>query len=162
MSHNVVNWNQYCNLIKKLSEQIAVDSDTNKFDQVLCLARGGMVLGDALNRIFDIPLAVLFASSYKITQQQHDLVIDNQIAKQNNELGKRILLVDDLVDSGKTLQGVAKFLVEHHNVEFIKTAVIWRKTNSIVSPDYYVEVSPHFEWIVQPFEIFETLNKKQK
>lgn len=159
MSHNNVSWKEYCNLIKELSEMIEKDRNINNFDQILCLARGGMPLGDALNRIFDIPLAVLFASSYKINKKQDNLVIDNQIAKQNNQLGKRILLVDDLVDTGNTLKGVAEFLKTNHNVEYIKTAVIWRKTNSLVSPDYYVRVSPHFEWIIQPFEIFETLKK---
>jgi hypothetical protein len=160
MNNTHINWDLYCDLITQLSEKIQKDIAIHQFDQILCLARGGMLVGDALNRIFDIPLAVLFASSYKITQQQHNLIIDNQIAKQNNTLGKRILLVDDLVDSGKTLEGVAKFLQENHPVEYIKTAVIWKKESCAFTPDYHIINTKTDEWIVQPFEKFELLRKK--
>jgi hypoxanthine phosphoribosyltransferase len=153
-----VDWKEYCNLIKKLSDKITPELETHQFDQILCLARGGMLLGDALSRIYDLPLSVLFTSSYRIAEKKGELYIDNQIAKQNNILGKRILLVDDLVDSGTTLEGVVQYLKVHHQVEYIKTATLWAKTSSVFIPDYCVEYTTSQDWIVQPFEIFEELN----
>lgn len=153
-----VDWKEYCNLIKRLSDKITPELPIHQFDQILCLARGGMLLGDALSRIYDLPLSVLFTSSYRIAEQKGELYIDNQIAKQNNMLGKRILLVDDLVDSGTTLEGVVQYLKEHHQVEYIKTATLWAKTSSVVMPDYCVEYTTSKDWIVQPFEIFEDIN----
>ena len=34
-----------------------------RFDQILCLARGGLRVGDQLSRIFEVPLAILATSS---------------------------------------------------------------------------------------------------
>ena len=36
-----------------------------EFDQILCLARGGMRPGDVLSRVFDKPLAIMSTSSYR-------------------------------------------------------------------------------------------------
>jgi hypoxanthine phosphoribosyltransferase len=72
-------------------------------------------------------------------------------------LGDRILLVDDLVDSGVSLQQTLQWLVGHYGTvpEQIRSAVIWYKGCSIVKPDYYVEYLPDNPWIHQPFEPYE-------
>ena len=149
-----ISWNEYYLLIRKLNDLLKKDEKVNNFDQILCLARGGLVVGDALNRLTDIPLAILFTSSYRITKERNDLVIGDQIAKQNNVLGKRILLVDDLVDSGKTMEGVCKFLLANESVEYIKTGVLWKKESSCFNPDYFVSVFNKNDWLIQPFEDF--------
>ena len=40
-------------------------SPAGKFDSILCLARGGLRVGDVISRIYDMPLAILAASSYR-------------------------------------------------------------------------------------------------
>lgn len=151
----IISWEDYHQHIIELAKLIKQDFQKHKFDQILCLARGGVPIGDALSRIFNLPLAILFTSSYKL-QKQGDIYIDNQIAKQNNQLGKNILLVDDLVDSGITLQKVAQYLKEDYQLENIKTAVIWKKESSLISPDYFVKTVGE-EWIEQPFEVFDNI-----
>ena len=61
MDHLHVSWDQYHKLIEKLALQ--VHESGWEFDEILCLARGGMRVGDVLSRIFDKPLGVLFTSS---------------------------------------------------------------------------------------------------
>jgi len=52
-----------------------------------------------------------------------------------------ILVVDDLVDTGKTIKGLLQ-----------DTAVIFYKPRSIVKPTFYVTEVPNDEWIVFPWE----------
>ena len=146
-------WHEYQDLIFQLIEK--VKSSHNEYDQVLCLARVGLLVGDAFNRALKLPLAVLFTSSYKLNKQRGELYIDNQIAKQTNHLGKKILVVDDMVDSGHTMVGVLKNLQLTYNPEALHTAVIWKNACSVYNPDFYVLYSPDNEWIVQPFEVFD-------
>lgn len=155
MNKLIISWDDYYQHIIQLAKLIKEKEEHKVFDQILCLARGGVPIGDALSRIFNLPLAILFTSSYRL-QKQGDIYIDNQIAKQNNQLGKNILLVDDLVDSGVTLQKVAQYLQEDYQLDNIKTAVIWKKETSIISPDYFVKTVGE-EWIEQPFEIFDNI-----
>ena len=149
-------WEQYQNLVTELSEKIKAHYGNDiPYDQILCLARGGLLIGDAFNRIFKIPLAILFTSSYKINKERGELFIDNQIAKQTNKLGNKILIVDDLVDSGYTLEGVIQNIQNNYNPELIHTAVIWKKDSSIITPDFYIKETSQDDWIVQPFEVFD-------
>jgi hypothetical protein len=68
-------------------------------------------------------------------------------------------VVDDLVDSGNTLQGVCQHLVRTYpSIEAIHTAVIWYKACSGIKPDFYVEKLTANPWIHQPFEIYDSLS----
>ena len=58
-----VGWDEYHRLIELLALQ--VHASGWKFDQILCLARGGLRVGDQLSRIYDVPLAILATSSYR-------------------------------------------------------------------------------------------------
>jgi hypoxanthine phosphoribosyltransferase len=58
-----VSWDEYNRLVEKLALKV-YDSGWN-FDAIVCLARGGLRVGDVLSRLFDRPLGVLFTSSYR-------------------------------------------------------------------------------------------------
>jgi hypoxanthine phosphoribosyltransferase len=75
------------------------------------------------------------------------------------DLGSHILLVDDLVDSGVTLQQTIPWLNQHHTqIAEIRTAVLWYKACSVIAPDYYVDYLADNPWIHQPFEHYENTN----
>jgi uncharacterized protein len=68
------------------------------------------------------------------------------------------LLVDDMVDSGHTLEAVRKELPQRfHHITDLRTAVVWYKACSVIKPDYYVSYLPDNPWIHQPFEVYDTL-----
>ena len=75
------------------------------------------------------------------------------------QMGKRILLVDDLVDSGVTLDQILQWLKQHQEYEIteVRSAVLWFKACSAAKPDYYVDFLPDNPWIHQPFEKYEKL-----
>lgn len=160
-----VSWEDYHHAIERLAAKVHASGFI--FDQIICLARGGLRVGDMLSRIFNQPLAVLATQSYfanadKTEESQGELTIGQHMAKVNERLGKSILLVDDLVDSGKTMQEVVEHLRQRYpGIKAVKTAVIWKKGCSVFTPDYWADDLPDNPWIHQPFEIYDKLKPEQ-
>jgi hypoxanthine phosphoribosyltransferase len=157
-----VSWDEYHRLIERLA--LKVYESGWKFDQVLCLARGGVRPGDVFSRIFDVPLAILSTSSYReeAGTRQGDLDIAKYMTMTKGPLAGRVLLVDDLADSGVTLKKVSTHLTENFKeVTEVKSAVIWVKGTSTVRPDYFLDDLPHNPWIHQPFEDYDGLRPHQ-
>lgn len=155
-------WDEYHHAIERLA--LLVHESGWKFDQILCLARGGLRPGDVFSRIFDVPLAILSTSSYReeAGTAQGELDIARHITLSKGTLGGRILLIDDLVDSGVTLERVQRHLSEQFPaIKEIKTAVIWYKACSSVVPDFYLDYLPGNPWIHQPFEEYDGLRANQ-
>ena len=160
--HLYVSYDEYHNLIEKLA--IKVHQSGWEFDNILCLARGGMRPGDVLSRIFDKPLAIMSTSSYRAeagTVQGH-LDIAHYITTPKGEIAGRVLLVDDLADSGHTLNAVVELLrTKYKPITELRTAVLWTKGLSTFSADYSVEYLPTNPWIHQPFEHYDTLRPQK-
>lgn len=140
-----VNWEEYEQLIYKLYEKVKYEP----FDQILCIGRGGFLIGDILSRVCEKPLSVILASSYNGKEQNH--LRWSPIANLQPILGT-VLLVDDMVDSGTTLSIIKKRVINRQGVTSVKTGVIWKKENSKFMPDFFVEHIGKDVWIEQPFE----------
>ena len=153
-----VDWPAYHELIEKLALQI---HEANlEFDQILCLARGGLRIGDVLSRIFDKPLAILTTSSYRndAGTTQGTLNIAQSVTMTAARLEGCVLVVDDMVDSGVTLARVCKHLkLNYPGVKELKTGVLWFKAQSCITPDFFIQRLETNPWIHQPFEIYDTL-----
>ncbi len=153
-----VSWDQYNTAVERLA--LGVYESGYQFNQIICIARGGMRVGDVLSRIFETPLAILSTHSYAAEggTVRGELVIAEHMTMTSPRLGERVLLVDDMVDSGHTLAAVAKALPERWPViRSCRTAVLWWKACSTVEPDYYVDYLAENPWIHQPFEVYDTL-----
>lgn len=157
-----VSWDEYHRLIEELGLQIYESGW--QFDQILCLARGGMRIGDVLSRIFDVPLGILATSSYREAAgtQQGELDIAQFITITRGPLAGRVLLVDDMVDTGLTFNRVLEHLRNNYpGVTEIRSAVLWWKGRSHATPDYYMQKLPTNPWIHQPFEEYDSLRPHQ-
>jgi hypothetical protein len=163
MNDLYVSWDEYHRLIEQLTLQI--HESGYRFDCLLCLARGGLRVGDVISRIYDAPLAILAASSYREAagQKQGELDIAEFITKTGGgELHGKLLLVDDLVDSGVTLIRVIDHLKQRYPaLTEVRTAVLWYKAVSKFKPDFFVQHLPTSPWIHQPFEEYDTLRPNQ-
>ena len=107
-----VSWAEYNRLIERLA--LTVYESKWKFDTIVCLARGGVRVGDVLSRIFDVPLGILATSSYREAAgtMQGQLDIAKFITITRGTLSGRVLLVDDMVDTGLTFSRVHDHLLE--------------------------------------------------
>ncbi len=153
-----VTWNQYHDLIEDLA--VKVHDSGWEFDQILCLARGGLRIGDVFSRIYDKPLAILTTSSYRENAgtTQSTLMIAEHFTSATPTMAKRMLLVDDMADSGRTIIKVLEHLRQKYpQIEEIRTAVLWHKGHSVYTPDYAVQLLPTNPWIHQPFELYDNM-----
>ena len=157
--HLYVSYDEYHNLIEKLA--LKVFQSGWQFDTILCLARGGMRPGDIFSRVFNKPLAIMSTSSYRAdagTVQGH-LDIARFITTPKGEIAGRVLLVDDLADTGHTLKAVFEMLKSNYApITELRSAVIWTKGVSTFVPDYSVEFLPTNPWINQPFENYDSMS----
>ncbi|MEI2416134.1 phosphoribosyltransferase [Orrella sp. JC864] len=157
-----VGWDQYHRLIETLG--LNIYQSGWRFDQIVCLARGGVRVGDVLSRIYDVPLGILATSSYREAAGtvQGTLDIAQFITITRGTLAGRVLLVDDMVDTGLTFSRVRDHLRKQFpGITELKSAVLWWKGHSQAVPDYYVEKLETNPWIHQPFEEYDSLRPDQ-
>ncbi len=154
-----VSWSEYYHLIDQLAFNIYQSGW--KFDQVICLARGGMRIGDIFSRIFELPLGILATSSYReeAGTVQGNLDIAKYITMTSGgALKGNVLLLDDMVDTGLTYKKVVDHLLQQYpEINELKTGVLWWKGHSHIVPDYYAQKLDTNPWIHQPFEDYDSL-----
>ena len=97
MSDIYITWEEYNKKIEELA--IKVYEDGCKFNQVICIAKGGLRVGDVFSRLFDVPLAIMSVESYKkgtgnIIDQQGQFTFSRDLAKTTPNLGSHVLLVE--------------------------------------------------------------------
>ena len=157
-----ISWEEY----NKKTEQLAsmVYKDGWDFNQVVCIAKGGMRVGDIMARIFDVPLAILSVESYRGDGNKKDergsVIFSRDLAKTTPNIGSKVLLLDDLADSGITLKKSIDWLEHIYGFyldEPIRTGVIYYKSVSNYKPNYYVEYLENSPWIHFPYEKYEGL-----
>jgi hypoxanthine phosphoribosyltransferase len=121
--HLYVSWDEYHLLTERLA--LKVHASGWEFDQILCLARGGMRPGDVLSRVFDKPLGIMSTSSYRAEAGtiQGRLDMAKYITLPKGELAGRVLLVDDLADSGVTLKAVVERLRGLPSITELRSAI---------------------------------------
>ncbi len=105
MSDLHISWDEYRSKTEDLAKQI--HNDGWQFNQVVCIAKGGMRVGDVMARIFDVPLAILSVESYKgegVKNKRGAITFSRDLAKTSPNIGSKVLIVDDLADSGITLK----------------------------------------------------------
>ena len=132
MSDIYITWEEYNKKIEELA--VKVYEDGCKFNQVICIAKGGLRVGDVFSRLFDVPLAIMSVESYKkgtgnILDQQGQFTFSRDLAKTTPNLGSHVLLVDDLADSGKTLIKSIKFAEQNLSSLDIKLIILDDNSN---------------------------------
>lgn len=79
------------------------------------------------------------------------------LPKQLTLKGEKVLIVDDVLDTGESMKFLLDWIKEEKKAEEIKIGVLHYKPWSIVKPDYYVRETS--AWIVYDWEKCETLRK---
>ena len=124
--------------LKTLTQKI----DTS-FDAILPIARGGL------------SMALMLAEYYNIREVYAINTIGYEGSKKLDEVdvfnipdlksAKRVLVVDDIVDSGDTLKKVLEVLTEQYPDIGFASASIFYKSSACIEPTYWVKEAT--EWI---------------
>lgn len=154
-----VSWNKYHALAQKLAAAILGRKETKEtIDEIVAISRGGLTLGHLLSDLLRVPVSTITIQSYTDIQTQGEAVVTAKL--QRSIRGKRILLVDDVADSGKTLKRAASYL-RRSRTSSITTATLFYKPRSMFKPDHYAKQT--IKWILFPYEVVEwitTFSKK--
>ena len=158
----IVSWDEYNKTVEKLAIQI-FDSGY-KPTLLVGIMRGGAPMIDVLSRIFKLKCAYLAVESYSgkgVEDEQGDIVFSREMSSIAPNMGGKILLCDDLSDTGitfnKSIDWLKKYEPIKDKIEDIKTATLFKKKKSTFEPDFCANRLPDNPWIVQPFEIYEEL-----
>ena len=143
-------WTEYQNLTQKLAAILLAKE--KPFDRIIGIARGGLTLGHLFSDFMRIPVAMIAIQSYTDIKQQGQVTITGIL--HTSIKGQRVLLVDDVADSGKTLVRAEAYL-RSYQPESLTTATLYYKPQSIFKPDYYQVTTSN--WILFPYEVTETI-----
>ncbi|MEM1733788.1 MAG: phosphoribosyltransferase [Pyrobaculum sp.] len=141
----------------ELSEKLAKKVQTSGFspDVVIAISRGGLVPARVLSDVLGVDDVVTVGVKYwGLAQRRAERPVLYHGIEPGVVQDKRVLVVDEVADTGHTLS-VAKNLLEITGAAEIKTAVIHLKTTSMFLPDYYVEKIEEWVWISYPWSRYE-------
>jgi len=151
----IVSWGRVNQLSRKIANSIRRDGFQP--DIVVAIARGGYVparlLCDFLD-IYDLTSVRIMHYTSGAQQIEHASLILPLAVDVSN---KKILLVDDITDSGDTLKLACQHITEH-GAAVIKVAVLHHKQLSTFIPDYYGQKIIKWRWLIYPWAMVEEIS----
>ncbi|HII93584.1 MAG TPA: phosphoribosyltransferase [Methanosarcina sp.] len=125
-------------------------------DLIVAIGRGGYVPG----RLVSDFLLFSDLTSMKIEHYTRaaDMLEETKIKFPipENIAGKKILIVDDVTDTGETLKLAVDYVLSL-NTTNVRTAVLQHKTCSAFTPDFYAQKILKWRWIIYPWARYEDL-----
>ena len=142
-----LSWSKVDEAIHAICETIKKEYD---FDVIVGVSRGGLVPSVRMSHILeDKKLILMGAKCYKGIGEREERATITLSIKKEDVFGKKVLVVDDVADSGVTLVAVKEH-IEKFSPKELKIAVLASKPMSAVKPDYSVFYTD--KWIVFPWE----------
>ena len=140
-----LSWGQYGELVTRLADE--VETSGERFDLVIGIARGGIPVAMAVADRIGSKVDFINVKSYTDVGERTKPKILTTIIERIS--GKRVLVVDDLVDGGETMETVTKYLGQE-KPQVMKTAVLFTKPWSAFVPDFALQTVD--TWVVFPYE----------
>ncbi len=140
-----LSWGQYGELVTRLADE--VHSSGEKFDLVIGIARGGLPVAMTVADRIGSKVDFINVKSYTDVGERVKPKILTTVTERIS--GKRVLVVDDLVDGGETMETVTQYFVPEKPA-IMKTAVLFTKPWSTFVPDYSLQTVD--TWVVFPYE----------
>jgi hypoxanthine phosphoribosyltransferase len=148
-----VTWEEIHEALGILAEKILLNG---KPDVLIAIAKGGLIPGRILADFLSVDdmgfIEVKFYEAIGVRKERPYI----KLAVLPPITAKNILVVDDVVDSGRTMQLVVEYL-SSHKVKSTKTVAIYVKPWSSYIPDYYYEQAT--KWIIFPWELCEAVRE---
>jgi hypoxanthine phosphoribosyltransferase len=139
-----ISWREFNSLSIDLAKQITYSEKT--FDAIVCVSRGGLLLGRLLSSVLELPLGVI--SAKKVNNKY---VVDNYISTIYDLKGD-ILLVDDVFESSANIIK-NKIKSNYKNIQNISLACIFYKKDILTfKPDFFINQIKNELDIVFPYQ----------
>ena len=159
----IISFDEYTQIVEKLAIQM---HEKYKPTVLVGIMRGAAPIIDILSRILKLPIAYIVIQSYSgkgLEDQQGQLMFAREISSlANNRDFNKVLLIDDLSDTGLTLNKSIEWLKNYgptkNYIKEVRTACLWKKKSSTFEPDFCPIKLDSDPWIVQPTEHYEELS----
>lgn len=147
-------WTQLYTLLLEQAERICRCGF--KPDVIVGVSRGGWLPARVLSDLLENPiLANVRAENYVgIGKARREPALTQGVSV--DVAGKRVLVVDEVADSGGSLKLVKAHILAQGALE-VKTAALYYKPQSVFKPDFYEKETEC--WVVFPWELKETVRK---
>ncbi len=134
LERETLTWETFGDASRELARVIA--EDEFRPDLILAIARGGLFIAGALGYALSVKnLHVMNVEFYNGVGSTLDLpVMLPPVPSAVDFSEKKVLIADDVADTGKTLELVRNFVSGH--VADVRAAVIYEKTQSLIKCDY--------------------------
>ena len=145
-----VSWQDFASLMEDLMHQIQqiVSLRGVGFDAIVGISTGGLAPTAVIANKLDMKPYIMGIKYYKdIELRMEKPEIFENISSDLH--GKHVLLVDDIADTGKTIE-IAKDYLYAKGALSVVVVTLHYKPHCAITPDAYVQVTDR--WIVYPWE----------
>lgn len=147
----VLSYSQFGIAIRELGQKIV--SDGYKPDIILSIARGGLLIGGALGYAIGVKNTFTMSVEFYVgvNERLPMPVVLPPVPNRIDLAGAKVLIADDVADTGATLELVKNFCSGH--VSEARSAVLYSKPHSVIKPDYAWKETDKwidFPWSAQP------------
>ena len=129
----------------------------NKYDGIICIATGGLLPGKILSELMDLPLGIVSSKRYgKKREKIENWRVNTNIQWNEKARFENILLVDDIIDEGRTIQKVIQNFGNFTAFKVIDIAVLFNKIskNKIDLGNHKIyKWKDCDKWITFPWEV---------
>lgn len=152
----VAEWNQLQKTAESITRDI-IDSDFRP-TAVVGVARGGWVPARCIADFLEIDnLTSIKIDHYQGTTEKQNAEI--QFDTRTDAIqGEKVLVVDDIVDTGETLSEAMKD-IQDSNAEKANSCTLHSLPSSDIEPDFIGKKFKDFYWIIYPWNITEDFNE---
>ena len=125
-----VSYEEICQGIEALCELIADSSDRWLPDAIVAVVRGGLIPATHICHYFELPI----------------YFINNDVLLDSLEDHRRILIVDEINDTGNSFQRIRDriFSLPPYDHLDVRYAVLYTRHTSMFSADYFLDFEPYF------------------
>ncbi len=145
MDSRVISWTEFGRLAENLV--LKIEASNRTYDLVIGIARGGIPAALEVANRLNLKIDFVNIKSYLNDRTRQKPQILSTISEKTEDC--RILVVDDITDSGDTMKLVIKWL-QQQKPKSIDTAALFMKPWSKLTPTYIVDTVS--EWIIFPWE----------
>ena len=143
-----VSWDQFHRDARALAWRLA---EAGPFQAIVCITRGGLVPAAIVARELNLRLIeTVCVESYEAAGRQSEIRllkgVADAIAKIGGGAGKGVLIVDDLVDTGKTARVVRELIPQAH------FAAVYAKPMGRPMVDTFITEVSQDTWIYFPWD----------
>jgi len=154
LEFEIPSWHQIYELLLNLASTVRKTGFEPEI--IVGVSRGGWPPARVMSDLLENPKLANVAAEFYIgvAETNGKPVITQPVSV--SVKGKKVLVVDDVADTGESLRLVRSHLEEQGATE-VKTATIYYKPWSVIIPDYYEKETR--SWIIFPWERKETVRK---